>query len=42
MDNDLGKTNNRIVLLSDEEIIRMLTSDRDQYFKDALGKRYEK
>ena len=36
MDNDLGKTNNRIQLLSDEEIIRMLTSDRDQYLKDAL------
>ena len=42
MDDELGKLKNGIVLFSDEDMIRMLTSDRDLYFKDALGKRYEK
>ena len=36
MDDELGKLKNGIVLLSDEEIIKMLSSDRDQYLKDAL------
>jgi len=36
MDNDFGKIKSKIKLLTDEELVRMLTLERDQYLQDAL------